>query len=113
MKKSDNYLKIVEWSEEHQCYVGTCPGLFAGGGIYGDDEAALYRDLCKYAQEWVEILERDGVPLPEPTVRKEFSGKFVLRTGPELHKELVARSLHRGMSLNAFCLDMIRKGLGK
>lgn len=26
MKKSDRYLKIVEWSEEDQCYVGTCPG---------------------------------------------------------------------------------------
>ncbi len=25
MKVSDQYLKIVEWSEEDQCYVGTCP----------------------------------------------------------------------------------------
>jgi len=31
MKNSDRYLKIVEWSEEDQCYVGTCPGLFYGG----------------------------------------------------------------------------------
>ena len=30
MKKSDRYLKIVEWSEEDQCYVGTCPGLMLG-----------------------------------------------------------------------------------
>ena len=31
MKISDRYLKIVEWSEEDQCYVSTCPGLFYGG----------------------------------------------------------------------------------
>ncbi len=27
MRPSDRYLKIVEWSDEDQCYVGTCPGL--------------------------------------------------------------------------------------
>ncbi len=26
MKKRDHYLKIVEWSEEDQCYVGSIPG---------------------------------------------------------------------------------------
>ena len=25
MKDSANYAKIVEWSEEDQCYVGSCP----------------------------------------------------------------------------------------
>jgi len=29
MKKSDHYLKIVEWSEKDQCYVGTCPNLIS------------------------------------------------------------------------------------
>ncbi|WDN90588.1 hypothetical protein BuS5_03559 [Desulfosarcina sp. BuS5] len=27
MKNSDRYLKIVEWSEENQCYVGFCPNF--------------------------------------------------------------------------------------
>jgi predicted HicB family RNase H-like nuclease len=109
MKKSDKYLKIVEWSEEHQCYVGTCPGLLTGGGIYGDDEAAVYKDLCRYAREWIEIMERDGVPLPEETAMKEYSGKFVLRTGKELHRELAIKAMHRGVSLNAYCLELIKK----
>lgn len=29
MKDSDKYLKIVEWSEKDQCYIGTSPGLFS------------------------------------------------------------------------------------
>ena len=37
MKESDKYLKIVEWFEEDQCYVGSCPGLF-WGGCHGHDE---------------------------------------------------------------------------
>ncbi len=113
MKKSDAYLKIVEWSDEHQCYVGTCPGLLAGGGVYGDDETAVYRDLCRYAREWIEIMERDGIPLPEGTARKSYSGKFVLRTGEELHRELSLRALIKGESLNAYCVELLKKGLLK
>ena len=42
MKTSDHYLKIVEWSEEDQCYVGSCPGLMLGG-VHGDNEANVYK----------------------------------------------------------------------
>ena len=66
MKMTDRYLKIVEWSEEDQCYVGTCPGLMLGG-IHGDDEAKVYRELCQAVEEWIEIYKQDGEPLPAET----------------------------------------------
>jgi hypothetical protein len=31
MSRGDKYLKIVEWSEEDQCFIGSCPELFYGG----------------------------------------------------------------------------------
>ena len=31
MKDSARYAKIVEWSEEDACYVGSAPGLILGG----------------------------------------------------------------------------------
>lgn len=37
MKESALYAKIVEWSEEDQCFVGSAPGLLYGG-FYGSDE---------------------------------------------------------------------------
>ena len=40
MKMSSRYVKIVEWSDEDQCYVGSCPGLFYGG-CHGDNELTL------------------------------------------------------------------------
>lgn len=46
MKPSDRYMKIVECSDEDGCYVGTCPGLMLGG-VHGDDETAVYRELCQ------------------------------------------------------------------
>jgi len=107
MKPSDRYLKIVEWSDEDQCYVGTCPRLMLGG-VHGDDETAVYRELCQAVDEWIRIYADDDEPLPEPTVGKEYSGKFVLRVGEELHKELAIEALRSGISLNAYCADRLR-----
>lgn len=107
MKPSDRYLKIVEWSEEDQCYVGTCPRLMLGG-VHGDDEAAVYRELCDAVEEWIRIYAEDDEPLPEPTAGKEYSGKFVLRVGAELHRELATEALRSGASLNAYCATRLR-----
>jgi len=85
MKVSDQYIKIVEWSEKDQSYVGTCPGLMLGG-IHGNDDAKVYRELCQSVEEWIEIYQEDKAPLPESTAGKEYSGKFVVRVGRDLHK---------------------------
>jgi len=106
MKSSDRYLKIVEWSEEDGCYVGTCPGL-AYGGVHGDDEAKVYKEICQVVDEWIQIYEEDGDPLPEPTAGREYSGKFVLRVGEDLHKEIALKALREGVSLNSYCVKKI------
>ena len=45
MKDSARYVKIVEWSEEDNCYVGSAPGLLYGG-CHGDDERQVFTELC-------------------------------------------------------------------
>ena len=109
MKSSDRYLKIVEWSKEDRCYVGTCPGLMLGG-IHGDDEAKVYAELCHAVEEWIAIHEADGMKLPEPTAGKDYSGKFVVRVGKDLHRELAVNALREGVSLNSYCSKVLREG---
>lgn len=104
--KSDRYLKIVEWSEEDQCYVGTCPGLMIGG-VHGSDETKVYKELCQVVEEWIEIHEQDGEPLPPETAGREYSGKFVLRVGKDLHKQIAINAIRAGKSLNSYCVDLI------
>jgi predicted HicB family RNase H-like nuclease len=108
MKPSDRYLKIVEWSQEDGCYVGTCPGLMLGG-VHGPNEAKVYRELCQVVEEVIRIYEEDGDPLPAPTAGKEYSGKFVVRVGRELHKELAIEAVRSGKSLNSYCVDALRE----
>jgi len=108
MKESDRYLKIVEWSEVDQKYIGSCPELF-GGGCDGNDEVKVYKELCKIVDEWIEIYKQDGEPLPEPKLLKKYSGKFVMRVDPELHQALAIRAYRAKESLNNYCVGVLRE----
>lgn len=61
-------------------------------------------------EEWIEIFEKDGRPLPEALGKKQFSGKFVLRVEPALHRRLAAKAIAAGESLNSFCVKTLAKG---
>jgi predicted RNase H-like HicB family nuclease len=76
MTDSAKYLKIVEWSEEDQCFVGYCPGII-GPCCHGDDEVAVYGELCQIVAEWIEIAKRDNKPLPPPTAGKGVGDKIL------------------------------------
>jgi hypothetical protein len=39
-------MKIIEWSDADQCFVGNCPDLFYGG-CYGDNEKEVFAELCE------------------------------------------------------------------
>ena len=72
MKLSARYAKIVEWSDEDNCYVGSAPGLIMGG-CHGDDELAVFEELCQIVEETVELYEKDGKPLPPPTAGRNLA----------------------------------------
>lgn len=75
MKDSARYVKIVEWSEEDECYVGSAPGLIYGG-CHGTDEKAVFEELCRVVEEAIELYRKDGKPLPLPTSGRDFANKL-------------------------------------
>jgi predicted RNase H-like HicB family nuclease len=75
MKDSAKYVKIVEWSEEDQCYVGSAPGLIFGG-CHGADEKAVFDELCRIVEEAIELYRADGKPLPPPTSGRDYANKL-------------------------------------
>jgi len=66
VRESAHYAKIVEWSEEDQCFVGSAPGLLYGG-CHGPDEVGVFAELCRIVEEAIELYHREGKPLPPPT----------------------------------------------
>ena len=75
MKDSAKYAKIVEWSDEDQCYVGSAPGLVYGG-CHGDDEREVFNELCEIVEEAIAIYCKDGRALPPPTSGRDFATKM-------------------------------------
>ena len=59
-------------------------------------------------KEWVSLYNKNGKALPEPSAGKEYSGKFVLRVDPVLHKLLALRALQEGDSLNAYAEKLLK-----
>lgn len=76
MNEGARYVKIVEWSDEDQCFVGSCPGLFFGG-CHGDDEQQVFVELCELVDETLELLRREGRPLPPPTAGRDYATKML------------------------------------
>ena len=75
MKDSAKYTKIVEWSDEDQCYVGSAPGLIFGG-CHGDDEKEVFNELCDIVEEAIAVYHKEGRPLPPPTSGRDFATKM-------------------------------------
>ena len=76
MKTSAHYVKIVEWSDEDNCYVGSCPGLFFGG-CNGDDEKEVFSKLFELVEEIIELYVKEGKPLPPYTAGKDYANRMV------------------------------------
>jgi predicted HicB family RNase H-like nuclease len=110
MKKitANDYIKIVEWSEKDRCFVGSAPPLI-GHCCHGKNEADIYRRLGAIVKEWIALYNKEGKALPEPSAGKDYSGKFLLRVDPELHKLLAVRAMQEGDSLNSYAARLLKK----
>ena len=75
MKESARYAKIVEWSEEDQCFVGSSPGLIYGG-CHGSDEKAVFEELCHGVGEAIALYHKDGKALPPQTSGRDYANKM-------------------------------------
>ncbi len=75
MKESASYVKIVEWSKEDKCFVGSAPGLVYGG-CHGDDEQEVFAELCRIVDEVIELYHKEGKPLPPPTAGRDFANQM-------------------------------------
>ncbi len=79
MSKAAKYVKIVEWSDDDDCFVGSCPGLFYGG-CHGDDEQAVFAQLCQIVEETVNLYEVEGRPLPPVTSGFDWANAIARKT---------------------------------
>ena len=98
-KKSDRYTYRVTWSEEDQEHVGLCAEFPSLSWLASSPEAAL-RGIRTVVAEVVEDMQANGEAIPEALASRRFSGKFMVRVPPEVHRQLAVEAAEAGVSLN-------------
>jgi len=97
--KNDRYTYRVTWSEEDNEHVGLCAEFPSLSWLAPNPEAAL-KGIRKVVAEVVADLEANGEPGPVPLATKPYSGKFMVRVPPEIHRRLALEAAEAGVSLN-------------
>jgi predicted HicB family RNase H-like nuclease len=97
--KNDHYTYRVTWSEEDNEHVGLCAEFPSLSWLAATPEAAL-KGIRKTVAEVVEDLKKNRETVPEPIATKRYSGKFMVRVPPAIHRNLAIQAAETGISLN-------------
>jgi predicted HicB family RNase H-like nuclease len=97
--KADRYTYKVTWSEEDQEHVGLCAEFPSLSWLAETPEAAL-KGIRKLVAEIIVDMKAQKETPPEPLATKDYSGKFLVRVPPEVHRRLVMEAAEVGVSLN-------------
>ena len=97
--QNDRYSYRVIWSDEDQEHVGMCAEFPSLSWLAKSPEDALY-GIRKVVTESIADMKKSGEPIPEPVTTKNYSGKFIVRVPPEVHRMLALEAAESGVSLN-------------
>ena len=98
-KYVDRYTYRVTWSEKDEEYVGLCAEFPSLSWLEKTPEKAL-QGVRKLVKNIVADLKRNDEPVPDPISIRPYSGKFMVRVPPELHRMLAIHAAESGVSLN-------------
>jgi predicted HicB family RNase H-like nuclease len=97
--KNDRYTYRVTWSDDDNEYVGLCAEFSSLSWLARTPETAL-KGIRKVVADIVEDMRSEGETVPTPIAGKNYSGKFVVRIPPEVHRKLAIQAAESGVSLN-------------
>ncbi len=95
----DKYAYRVLWSEDDQEYIGLCSEFSSLSWLESTQEKAL-KGIQKLVNECISDLNENGEEVPTPIAVKDYSGKFMVRVPPEIHRQLAVQAAESGASLN-------------
>jgi len=63
----------------------------------GDTVQEAYEMIQDAMQGWLEVAIEDNIPIPEPALDEDYSGKFVVRLPRSLHRQLAETAEREGV----------------
>lgn len=108
MLKNDHYTYRVTWSEEDGEHIGLCIEFQSLSWLAPDPESAL-QGIRQLVADVVIDLKQNGEPVPEPLASKKYSGRFIVRVPPDLHRQLAREAAEAGVSLNRLASEKLSR----
>lgn len=101
MKKlrNDHFTYRVTWSEEDNEYVGLCAEFPSLSWLAHTPEDAL-KGIRSVVADVVSDMKKNHESIPQPLASRKFSGKFMVRVPPSVHRKLTVEAAEAGVSLN-------------
>ena len=96
------YLGVFEFDEDAETFHGRVVNTRDVITFEGRSAKELRRALADSVEDYLAFCAERG---EEP--EKPFSGKFVVRIDPELHRDLVVAAARANKSLNAFVVEAL------
>jgi predicted HicB family RNase H-like nuclease len=106
--KNDHYTYRVTWSENDNEYVGLCAEFPSLSWLEKTPETAL-KGIRNVVAEAVKDMKENGETVPEPIAGRPYSGKFMVRVPPDVHKSLAIQAAEAGVSLNRLASTKLSK----
>ena len=97
--KNDHYTYRITWSAEDSEYVGLCVEFPSLSWLSKTPEAAL-KGIRNIISEVIMDMKENGEEIPQPIANKNYSGKFMVRLPPEVHRDLAIQAAESGVSIN-------------
>lgn len=104
-----HYTYRVAWSAEDGEFVAACLEFPSLSWLAATQLDAL-QGLQAVVRDVVDDLEAEGDQVPVPLSERQFSGKFNVRVGERLHRDLAVHAAEDGMSLNQYVVKRLAAG---
>lgn len=95
----DKYTYRVTWSQEDDEFVGLCTEFPSLSWLALNPEEAL-KGIRLVVNECLSDMARNGEDIPQPISSRRYSGRFMVRVPPEVHRHLATEAAEAGVSLN-------------
>ncbi len=97
----DHYAYRVMWSCEDESFVATC-AEFPSLSWLAEEQWLAIEGLEALIVEVIRDMTKSGEEVPVPISERAYSGKFNLRVGPSLHRQLSLEAAQEQLSLNQY-----------
>ncbi len=95
----DHYTYRVTWSQEDNEHVGLCAEFPSLSWLAPTPEKAL-AGIRRVVAEAVADLRASKEPIPEALAERQYSGRFIVRVPPLVHRALATEAAEQGVSIN-------------